>query len=80
MKTMREILLVRMKMETTSEQLAGLCMAAAMGFQGCCPFPCCECPIVGTRCEDVTPELWDKVLHRPPKEDDGDAEEDHAED
>lgn len=79
---MREILLVRMKKKATSEQLAGLCRTAAMGFQWCCPFPRCECPLMcGTRCGDVTPELWDEALHKPQKEDDGDAdEEDHAED
>ena len=78
---MREILLVRMKKEASSELLAGLCRTAAMGFQGCCPFPRCECPIIGTRCEDVTPELWDEVLHRPTRKENADAEEeDHAED
>ena len=78
---MREVLLVRMKKEATSKQLAGLCRTAAMGFQGCCPFPRCECPLMcGTRCGDVTPELWDEALHRPPNEEGGDAEEDHAHD
>ena len=77
---MREVLLVRMKKEASSELLAGLCRTAAMGFQGCCPFPRCECPLMcGTRCGDVTPGLWDEVFHRSPNEEDADAEEDHAE-
>ena len=79
---MREVLLVRMKKKASSELLAGLCRTVAIGFQGCCPFPRCECPLMcETRCGDVTPELWDEALHRLPKEDDGDAEEeDHAHD